>query len=203
MLSLASLCVALVPTPKIDVAATHSLLGRHALLLSSALPLERESSLAVADAALAGGASVTLLVPMPESGAAASGDEVSFQLLQHMQRRGHPALMEDMGFAFGGVAGQYGTGNRPRVSFKYVRADDVESLSLALADADVLLLQTPTTRLAPAFEQARFRLQRRTFGFVVRRLRARQIALRRDDTFDTTRLRWAWLATAPSVDEDV
>jgi len=177
----------------LDVSAAHSLLGKRALLLSAALPLEREQCLAVADEALANGASVTLLVPLPSSGEV-SCEDASLQLLQHMQRFGFPRLMEALGFAFGGVAGQYGTGNRPRIDFRYVRADDVETLSLALADADVLLLQTPAVRLANVpLERARFRLQRRAYAYIVRRLRARQIVLRRDDS--TPRLHWAWLAS--------
>ena len=133
---------------------------------------------------------MTLLVPTPSSGECALVDD-SLQYLQLMQRCGFPRLMEQLGFAFGGVAGQYGTGNRPRVSFQHVRADDVEQLSLALADADVLFVHTPEKRLAPQLERARFRLQRRAFSFVLRRLDARQIELRRDD--GTARLRWAWL----------
>ena len=65
---------------------------------------------------------------------------------------------------------------------------------VALADADVLLLQTPAVRLANVpLERARFRLQRRAYAYIVRRLRARQIVLRRDDS--TPRLHWAWLAS--------
>ena len=180
----------------LDVASAHSLLGKRALLLSAALPLERDECLAVADAALSSGASVKLLVPLPPRGEAMRA-EASLQLLQQMQRFGFPRLMEELGFAFGGVAGQYGTGNRPRIEFQYVRADDVETLSLALSDADVLLLSTPELRLADAsLERARFRLQRRALGFVVRRLRADRIVLRRDE--GTPRLRWAWLEVAPS-----
>ena len=174
----------------LDVIATKNLLGKRAILLSSALPLEIESCLHIADEVLAGGASVTLLVPTPSSGECALGDE-SLQYLQMMQRCGFPKMMEALGFAFGGVAGQYGTGNRPRVDFKHVRADDVEQLSLALTDADVLFVHTPEKRLAPQFERARFRLQRRTFSFVLRRLDAQQVELRRDGL--TPRLRWAWL----------
>ena len=179
----------------LDVATHHALLGRRALLLSAALPLEREACLSIADTALAAGASVTLLVPTPASGAVAQ-DDASLQLLQLMQRKGFPALMEALGFAFGGVAGQYGTGNRPRVDFRYVRADDVEQLSLALADFDVLLLHTPGSRLSPAsLDAARFRLQRKALSFVVRRLQARDVPLVRDTT--APRLRWAWLASPP------
>jgi len=179
------------PRVVLDAASAHSLLGRKALLLSAALPLERD--LSVADAALASGASVTLLVPLPPSGEV-SRDEASLLLLQHMQRFGFPRLMEVLGYSFGGVAGQYGTGNRPRIEFQHVRADDVETLSLALADADVLLVQVPAKKLSVPLERARFRLQQRAFGHVLRRLRSRRIALRRDDT--THRLRWAWLHDA-------
>lgn len=171
-------------------ASARSLLGRQALVISSALPLERDECLRVADAALAAGASVKLLVPTPSSGSCAA-DSSNLDLLQLMQRRGFPLLMEALGFAFGGVAGQYGLGNRPRIEFQHVRADDVEALSLALADADVLFVHTPADRLAPSLERARFRLQRRMFTFLLHGLKAQQIVLRHDDF--TPRLRWAWL----------
>lgn len=188
--------LALQVSPPLAVAALHPLFGRKALLLSSALPLEHDDALSVADAALASGASVTLLVPMPESGA----EDADFDLLQQMQRFGFPRLMERLGFAFGGVAGQYGLGNRQRIDFKHVRADDVEQLSLALADADVLLLHTPQKRLAEPLQRARWRLQRRAFSFVVNRLRADDVSLARDDA--RPRLHWAWLAAAPAADSD-
>ena len=186
-------------TAALDVSTTHSLLGKRALLLSAALPFEHESPLPIADAVLQQGASVSLLIPNPASGAAAA-DDASFRLLQEMQRRGHPQLMEALGFAFGGVAGQYGMGNRPRVDFQNVRADDVEALSLAIADHDVLLLQCPSVPLADELERARFRLQRRAFKHVILRLRASDVALRRDHS--TRRLHWAWLHQPPPAAED-
>ena len=140
-----------------------------------------------------------LLVPTPSSGECAAFAD-SLDLLQLMQRRGFPLLMESLGFASGGVAGQYGIGNRPRVEFKHVRADDVETLSLVLADADLLFVHPPACRLAPQLQRARFRLQRRMFTFLRRRLDAQQITLRRDDF--APRLRWAWLDTTTS-DTDV
>lgn len=185
----------------LDVSASHSLLGKRALLLSTALPLEREECLQVADLVLASGASVRLLVVTPSSGECSlAGD--SLQYLQLMQRTGFPRLMESLGFAFGGVSGQYGSGNRQRVDFVHVRADDVESLSLELTDSHVLFVHTPAKPLAPALEKARFRLQRRAFSFVLRRLEAQKIALRRDEL--TPRLRWAWLAPVDAApDEEV
>ena len=67
----------------------------------------------------------------------------------------------------------------------------METLSLALSDADLLLLQTPSTRLAAPLESARFRLQRRAFGHAVRLLRAKQAVLHRDGSM--RHLHWAWL----------
>ena len=138
-------------------------------------------------------------MPTPASGACAA-DQQSLHLLQLMQRCGFPRLMERLGFAFGGVSGQYGLGNRQRIDFVHVRADDVEQISLALADADVLLVHTPAVRLAAPLEAARWRLQRIAFGNIIRRLRADGIALARDEV--VARLHCAWLTPAAAARRD-
>ena len=126
--------------PILDV-QQQSLLGKRALLISSDLSSNPRTALTIADHVLAGGASVTLMVPLPQSGAAAQ-DEAALKLLLRIQRQGFPRLMAELGFSRG-VPGQYGHGNRQRLGFKHVRADDVEELVLSMTDADLLLLHTP------------------------------------------------------------
>ena len=172
----------------------HSLLGRRAVLLSSALPFETEAVLALADSVLQQGASVRLIVTLPASGAA-TDDEGALRLLQMISRVGFPRLMEELGFHWG-VAGQYGTGNRPRVDFLHVRADDVETFNLELADTDLLLLHSPSRgRLEKdVVERARWRAQRRTFSFVLERLKQQQIVLRREGERNSSEgVHWAWM----------
>eukprot|EP00966_Prymnesium_polylepis_P002668 61287-Prymnesium_polylepis.3 len=183
------------PTCALDAALRHSLLGRHCVLLSSALPFESDRCLEIADAALTSGASVQLLVPLPASGEAARC-ETTLRLLQLTQRKGFPQLMEALGFAYGSVSGQYGTGNRPRVSFAHVRCDDVETLNLALADCDLLLLHGPALQLPDAaLDGVRTRMQRRALRHVLGRLSDRGVPLHRDAS---KRLRWAWLRVESS-----
>jgi hypothetical protein len=184
----------------LDAASHHALLGKRCVLISSGLPLERDECLAVADAALTAGSSVRLLVLLPPSGAAAR-DEASLRLLQLSTRQGFLELMQDLGFQYGGVAGQYGTGNRPRIDFVHVRADDVEMLALALTDADLLLLHTPRVALEdPRLAAARWRLQRMAFGYVLRRLRAGGMRLYKERGGVASHVRWAWLGKADGTD---
>ncbi len=196
----------------LDAAKYHALLGMRACIISSAD--EPASVLELADRVLSAGASATLVVPLPRSGAAASDDD-ALNLLLRIQRMGFPRLMAAMGFAWG-TPGQYGTGNRQRIDFKHVRADDVETLTLALTDADLLLLHTPRgTRQASKREsagdltgaaepvvpaglplplgerRARFSMHRLTFSFVLRRLRDLHQPLHRDSQGGS--VRWAWL----------
>ena len=179
----------------LDAVQHHQLLGRKVALLSGALPRESDSVLDIADAALKHGASLRLIIPTPASGEVAS-DDASMKLLQLSVRKDFPALMEALGFQFGGVAGQYGTGNRPRVDFVHVRADDTEAFNLELADCDLLLLHTPSERLSDErLESARWRLQRRAYTFVVRRLRQDGLRLQRDS--GGVRVHWAWLHQVP------
>ena len=187
-------------------AAPHQLLGKHALIISGTLPFEPDRSLCLADEVLADGASVTLLVPLPRSGAAVN-DEASLRLLLRIQRQGFPKLMETLGFSFG-TPGQYGMGNRPRVDFKHCRADDVETLALALSDADLLLMDVGPLEDAlvgdAALSSARFTMQRGLFSLVLRRLRAAGQALNRDA--HRTGVRWAWLdsmAAPPPAEDEV
>ena len=178
----------------LQVASKHSLLGRRVLLVSGALLEPPKACLAIADAALSSGASVRLLLPLPPSGAAAS-DDASLRLLQLSARQGHPRLMQELGFQYNGVAGQYGTGNRPRVDFQSVRCDDHESLALALHDADVLLVHAPSTRLSDAqLDSVRWRLQRRAYSYCVRRLRSSGLRLRRDEVDGARNVHSCWLS---------
>ena len=198
--------------PLLDAQRQHSLLGRHALILSAAASAEPGRILALADGVLSQGASVTLLVPLPRSGAAAR-DEDALRLLLRTQRQGFPKLMAALGFAWG-TPGQYGTGNRQRVDVKHVRADDGEALTLAMVDADLLIVHAPSGRAlagvsasgadgeaaAPSADltvgerRARFAMLRETYSFVIRRLRQDSCRLRRDSLADD--VRWAWLAAA-------
>ena len=127
--------MALATHPPVQIALTHNILGRRALFISGALPFEREACLAVADSVLQRGASVRFIVPLPASGLAERSSEAAAEsdlmLLQMISRVGFPQLMEALGFHWG-VAGQYGTGNRPRVDFAHVRADDVEAFLLRI-----------------------------------------------------------------------
>ena len=181
-----------------------SLLGKHCLIISTAAASEPDRVLPLADSVLSGGASVTLLVPLPRSGAAAA-DDGARALLLRIQRTGFPKLMAALGFWWG-VPGQYGSGNRQRVGFQHVRADDTETLTLAFADADLLLLHTPESsdglssgggESAPLWprgeRRARFAMHRATYSFVLRRLRRFGRPLLRDKEGDVEGVRWAWL----------
>jgi hypothetical protein len=186
--------LALSTSLRLDVVEQGSIFGKRAVLLTSALPFKQRAVLELADAALSGGASVTLLTPLPRSGAAAE-DEAALRLLLRIQRQGFPKLMEALGFSWG--VGLYGTGNRQRIAVQQVRSDDVETLALALNDADLLLLHAPVVSLEgdAALSAARFTMQRAAFGYVLRQLRQRGQTLHRDSRADG--LHWAWL-----VEED-
>ena len=195
---LAAAAAALVTTTqRLDAATTHPLLGKRALLVSGVLPFDVAAALEPADAVLSAGASCTILVPLPRSGAAAS-DDAALRLLLRINRIGWPALMESLGFSWG--VGLYGTGNRPRVSVQQVRADDVEAFALALSDADLILVHTLAGRrelgaptLVPADLAApRFAMLRGTFSFFLRRLRQNGRPLLRDTRH--AGVHWAWLA---------
>lgn len=113
--------------------------------------------------------------------------------------------MANMGYHWG-VAGQYGTGNRPRIDFIHCRADDVETMNLEMADADLLLLMPPSEPLERGpLKLARWRMQRRAYSFVIQRLRQRGISLRREPwqaideedvptCFAAPYVHWAWLS---------
>ena len=202
----------------LDVATQHSLLGKRALLISSATSTEPSRVLGLADVVLASGASVTLLVPLPRSGAA-SEDDGALKLLLRIQRMGFPRLMAALGFSWG-TAGQYGTGNRQRLTFCQIRADDVEALNMALSDADLLLLQTASetpgcvsdgnasvdvdgagaasaaVTMPLGERRARFAMLRATYSFVLRRLQRFDQPLVRDSHGGG--VRWAWLGASPA-----
>ena len=140
------------------------------------------------------------LIPMPASGVVAK-DEASMRLLQMSSRVHFPQLMSALGYNYGGVPGQYGTGNRPRVDFMHVKADDIESFNLELLDCDLLLLHTPSERLEDArLESARWRLQRRAYSLIVGRLRQRGLRLRRDSSGVANGVHWAWTADGAEGD---
>jgi hypothetical protein len=184
----------------------HSLLGARAILLDGALPFESERCLAMADMALQQGASVRLIVPLPASGEA-SRDEGALQLLQRSSRLGFPEMMAAMGYHWG-VPGQYSEGNRPRIDFVHMRADDIETLNLELADSDLLLMRPPAQPIVDrALNTARWRMQRQMYGLVLDRLKQRGVPLQRDrrradangEGADETEssvgvVHWAWLA---------
>ena len=180
--------------PRLDATSSSNLLGKKALILSAALPFDIAAGLEPVDAILAHGASVQLLVPLPRSGAAAQDDD-ALQLLLRINRVGYPQLMESLGYSWG--VGLYACGNRQRVAMQQVRADDVESLALALSDADLLLIHTPDAAAAavPAhLVRARFSMLRTSLAFILRRLRRgghHSQRLMRDS--HCAGLHWTWL----------
>eukprot|EP00966_Prymnesium_polylepis_P281031 6493103-Prymnesium_polylepis.1 len=113
-----------------------SCLGKRALLITGH---EAHRSLEVADALLREGASVELLVPLPQAGSA-SKSEGALRLMQRIQRQGFRMLMENLEYIACDPRKSVGTGNRPRVTWSHVRADDIEALALALSDSDLVLL---------------------------------------------------------------
>ena len=85
-------------------------------------------------------------------------------------------------------------GNRPRLTYKTVRADDVEDLALTLLDSSALVV-VPDTPLgasgADDEEQARRAMRRGLLTETLRALRRRGLSgpLARD----ADAVRWAWL----------
>mmetsp|Transcript_35908 Transcript_35908/g.78931 ORF Transcript_35908/g.78931 Transcript_35908/m.78931 type:complete len:105 (-) Transcript_35908:819-1133(-) len=83
-------------------------------------------------------------------------------------------------------------GNRPRVTWTHLRADDAEGLRSLLTAHDLLLLAAEGRRLDDEGEEsARFCMQRKVLGFLSSSLRERGKVLRRDRSQPL--LRWAWL----------
>ena len=165
-------------------------LGKRALLVTSH---EASQSLAVADELLSSGASVELLVPLPRSGLASRSDP-ALRLMQRIQRQGFRDLMVDLEYSVGvGGVSVVGAGNRPRVSWSHVRADDVEALALALADSDLVLFAPSGAALDdPSEESARFSMRRTLLSGMLALICTRSgVRIERGST--VPRLRWAWL----------
>ena len=173
------------PTPS-------AVFGKRAVILTSH---EAACSLVLADDLLRGGASVTLLVPLPRSDLATRSDP-ALRLMHRIQRKGFNDLMASMGYSRGvGGALQVGAGNRSRVSWSHVRADDRGKLALALADSDLILIAPPGARLEdPSEESARFSMRRTVLSSVLPLLRRPGVQLERDSL--VPKLRWAWLPEA-------
>ena len=135
-----------------------------------------------------------LMVPLPRSGSA-SESEGALKLLQRIQRRGFHELMEQLDYVSCDPRRSYRTGNRPRVSWSHVRADDVEALALALLDSDMLVLDGSISPLADdAEERARFRMRRTILEYLLSALRRQGAQLERCTSAPF--VRWAWLPHA-------
>ena len=84
-------------------------------------------------------------------------------------------------------------GNRPRLTYKTVRADDVEDLALTLLDSSALVVvpDTPLDTGADDEELARRAMRRSLLTETLRALRRRGLSgpLARD----ADAVRWAWL----------
>ena len=170
------------PTPSL-------VFGKRAVILTSH---EAACSLELADGLLRGGASVKLLVPLPRSELATSSDP-ALKLMLRIQRKGFNDLMASMEYSRGvGGALQAGAGNRSRVSWSHVKADDRGKLALALADSDLILIAPPGAMLEdPLEESARFSMRRTLLSSMLPLLRRPGVRLERDST--VPKLRWAWL----------
>ena len=92
----------------------------------------------------------------------------------------------------------YRTGNRPRVSWSHVLADDVEALALALSDSDMLVVDgSITTPLSDhAEERARFSMRRTVLGYLLSALRRQGVQLERCTSAPFVRLAWLRHAAA-------
>ena len=118
------------------VAASGVLLGDRVLLGSHIAVLtgvEPASSLPASDALLARGAAVTLVVPLPQSGLASSSTttaDAALRLLLRISRGGMSRLQTALDYANCDPRSLV-AGNRPRLTYKTVRADDVEDLALS------------------------------------------------------------------------
>ena len=165
-------------------------LGKRALLVTSH---DASHSLAIVDDLLRSGASVKLLVPLPRSGLATRSD-AALRLMQRIQRQGFRDLMASLEYSVGvGGIQQVGAGNRQRVSWCHVRADDVEALALALADSDLVLF-APGARLDdPSEESERFSMRRTLLSALLALMRqtGKGVQIERDSALP--KLRWAWL----------
>ena len=166
-----------------------SALDKRALLVTSH---EAAHSLVIADDLLRGGASVRLLVPLPRSGLATRSDP-ALKLMLRIQRQGFNDLMASLEYSRGvGGALQAGAGNRSRVSWSHVKADDREELALALADSDLVLFAPPGATLDdPSEESERYNMRRTLLSSMLPLLRRPGVRLTRDSM--VSKLRWAWL----------
>ena len=181
------------------VAASGVLLGDRVLLGSHIAVLtgvEPASSLPASDALLARGAAVTLVVPLPQSGLASSSTttaDAALRLLLRISRGGMSRLQTALDYANCDPRSLV-AGNRPRLTYKTVRADDVEDLALTLLDSSALVV-VPDMPLgssgADDEEQARRAMRRGLLTETVKALRRRGLSgpLARDPD----RVRWAWL----------
>ena len=180
------------------VAASGVLLGDRVLLGSHIAVLtgvEPASSLPASDALLARGAAVTLVVPLPQSGLASSSTttaDAALRLLLRISRGGMSRLQTALDYANCDPRSLV-AGNRPRLTYKTVRADDVEDLALLL-DSSALVV-VPDTPLgasgADDEELARRAMRRSLLTETLRALRRRGLSgpLARD----ADAVRWAWL----------
>ena len=131
------------------VAASGVLLGDRVLLGSHIAVLtgvEPASSLPASDALLARGAAVTLVVPLPQSGLASSSTttaDAALRLLLRISRGGMSRLQTALDYANCDPRSLV-AGNRPRLTYKTVRADDVEDLALTLLDSSALVVVPDT-----------------------------------------------------------
>eukprot|EP00962_Isochrysis_galbana_P008204 scaffold2238_cov117-Isochrysis_galbana.AAC.5 len=175
MSSTTLLLAALAGARALDLCTSLPLLGSRCVVLSGVSPA---LSLPVADELLRCGAACELLVPLPRSGLA-SGSDAEMRLAVRIQRHGFDRLMEELGFK--GCDPSSGmAGNRQRLSWAHVRADDVESMALKLFDADVLVVHAATERLLGDEEPARRAMRWLLLRHLLEALRRRGLALQRD-----------------------
>ena len=171
------------------------LLGARCVVLSGVAPA---LSLDVADSLLSrGAASCEICVPLPSSGFAL-GSDAAMRLALRIQRRGFDSLMAELGYR-GCDPRAEAVGNRQRLSWSLMRADDVEQLGLTLHAADYLLIHaSDASPLAGDEEAARRAMRVGLLRRVLAALRRRGHPLHRDAA--VPRLWWARLrrpATGP------
>jgi hypothetical protein len=167
---------------------TEVLFGKRVLLFTGH---EAAHSLGLADALLRAGASVELVVPLPQAGAAVR-DDGALRLLQRIQRAGFQQLMEELDYVRCDPRRSVGSGNRPRVTWSHMQADDVEDLALKLTDSDIVLVHPAQETLEDAMEErARFIMRRRVLVLLLHALRQRGQQLQRDRGMPW--VRWARL----------
>ena len=131
-------------------------------------------------------------MPLPRSGFAA-GTDAEMRLAVRIQRKGFDRLMEELGFKGGDPRAEM-AGNRQRLSWAHVRADDVEEMNLMLFDADALVIHSTGEALCGDEEPARRAMRWRLLRHLLAVLRRRGLALRRDS--DVPGVWWTHLSEA-------